>query len=107
MGPVEIGRRRCEYLKLRGQVDVADTGGNPLTLTMPYGFSVDRASQVYWPSSGAKAVTEVIPANPLPDKVPWGGDKMTRTATADAEEHVLHIDLAASSATVFVMRRRG
>jgi len=84
--------------------DAADVGGNPLTLTMPGGFSVDRASQVSGPSNDAKSATKVIPANPLPDTIPYSGEK--KTAAADAEENVLNIDLAASSATVVVMRKK-
>ena len=93
---------------MRRGTDAADlrSGGNPLSLTMPKGFSVDRASQVYGPSNDAKAATQVIPANPLPDKVPYSGEKRTATADADSEQNVLNIDLAASSVTVFVMRKQ-
>ena len=68
--------------------------------------TVDRASQVYGPSNDAKAATQVIPANLLPDKVPYSGEKRTATADADSEQNVLNIDLAASSVTVFVMRKQ-
>lgn len=84
--------------------DAANTGGNPLTLTMPKGFSVDEASQVYGPSNEAKRATQVIPANPLPDKVPYSGPK--QTANADSKDNELNIDLTASSATVFIMRKK-
>lgn len=84
--------------------DAAETGGNPVTLSMPKGFSVDKASQVYGPSNDAKSATQVIPSNPLPDTVPYSGS--TKTASAEADENVLNIDLAASSATVFIMRKQ-
>lgn len=35
--------------------DAAEFGGNPVTLSMPDGFSVDEASQVYGPSNDAKS----------------------------------------------------
>lgn len=84
--------------------NAAESGGNPLTLTMPKGFSVDEASQVYGPSNDANNATQVIPSNPLPDEVPYSGPK--KTASADADESVLNIDLVASSATVFVLRKK-
>jgi len=37
------------------------------------GSSVDRASQVYGPSNDAKSATQVIPSNPLPDKIASSG----------------------------------
>lgn len=84
--------------------DAADSGGNPLTLSMPKDFSVDKASQVYGPSNDAKSATQVIPANPLPETVPYSGP--TKSASADTDENVLNIDLAASSATVFIMTKK-
>lgn len=48
-------------------------GGNPVTLTMPDGFSVDSASQVYGPSNDVKNATQVAPTNPLPGEVPFSG----------------------------------
>ena len=87
--------------------DAAEVGGNPVTLSMPDGFSVDEASQVYGPSNDAKSATQVIPANPLPDTVPYSGPTETPTAsaTADADDNELNIDIAGSSVTVFVMRK--
>lgn len=78
------------------------SGGNPVDVQMPEGFSVERVSQVYGPSNEAKNATQVIPANPLPDTVPYSGP----TTTASADENVLNIDLAASSATVFIMTKK-
>ena len=86
--------------------DADDTDGNPLSLTKPKGFSVDRASQVCGPSNDTKAATQVLPTNPLPDKAPYSGEKRTATADADSEQNVLNIELAASSVTVFVMRKQ-
>lgn len=83
--------------------DAAEVGGNPVSLKMPKGFSVAKASQVYGPSNEAKSATQVIPTNPLPDKIPYSGAK--KTADSEADENVLNIDLVASSATVFVMRK--
>ena len=87
--------------------DAAEVGGNPVTLSMPDGFSVDEASQVYGPSNDAKSATQVIPANPLPDTVPYSGPTETSTAsaTADADDNELNIDIAGSSVTVFVMKK--
>lgn len=82
--------------------DAADIGGNPVTLEIPDGFSVDRTSQIYGPSNEAKNATEVIPANPLPDSVPYSGPAPTASPTDDND---LRIDLAASSATVFIMSK--
>ncbi|WP_236586911.1 hypothetical protein [Brevibacterium casei] len=82
--------------------DAADSGGNPVTLEIPDGFSVDRASQIYGPSNEAKNATEVIPANPLPDSVPYSGPAPTASS---ADDNDLRIDLAASSATVFIMSK--
>ena len=87
--------------------DAADVGGNPVTLTMPEGFSVDEISQVYGPSNDAKSATQVIPMNPLPNAVPYSGPTDTSTASADpsADDNELNIDIAGSSVTVFVMRK--
>ena len=82
------------------------SGGNPVNLQMPDGFSVDRASQVYGPSNEAKSATQVIPANPLPDTIPYSGPTQSASADAEAGENVLNIDLAASSATVFIMTKK-
>ncbi|MCT2184117.1 hypothetical protein M3G00_14355 [Brevibacterium casei] len=82
--------------------DAADIGGNPVTLEIPDGFSVDRASQIYGPSNEAKNATQVIPANPLPDTVPYSGPA---TTASPADDNDLRIDLAASSATVFIMSK--
>lgn len=84
--------------------DAAEVGGNPVSLKMPKGFSVAKASQVYGPSNEAKSATQVIPTNPLPDKIPYSGAK--KTADSEADENVLNIDLAASSATVFIMTKK-
>lgn len=40
----------------------------------------------------------------LPDKVPYSGPK--KTASTDTESNELNIDLAASSATVFIMTKK-
>lgn len=89
--------------------DAAEVGGNPVTLSMPEGFSVDKASQVYGKSNDAKSATQVIPANPLPDTVPYSGPASTKRASASAspetDENKLNIDLAGSSVTVFIMRK--
>lgn len=86
--------------------DAAESGGNPTTLKMPDGFSVEGASQVYGPSNEAKSATKVVPYNPLPDTVPYSGPKKTASADADGEDNELNIDLAGSSATVFIMRKK-
>src|SRR5690625_7788442 len=54
--------------------DAASVGGHPVTLSMPSGFSVSSASQVYGESNDVKSATQVVPANPLPDDVPLSGD---------------------------------
>ncbi|GAA0037303.1 hypothetical protein [Brevibacterium metallidurans] len=84
--------------------DAAASGGNPVTLEIPEGFSVDKASQVYGPSNDAKNATQVIPANPLPDSVPYSGPAPTASEAADDND--LRIDLAGSSATVFIMSKK-
>lgn len=90
--------------------DAAEVGGNPVSLNMPKGFSVDKASQVYGPSNDAKNATQVIPSNPLPDKVPYSGPKKTGSGSASAspnsEDSELNIDIAGSSVTVFIMRKK-
>lgn len=90
--------------------DAADSGGNPTTLEMPEGFSVDGATQVYGPSNEAKNATSVIPYNPLPDTVPYSGPKSTGSPSAssspEAEDNELNIDIVASSVTVFIMRKK-
>ena len=53
--------------------DAASVGGNPVTLSMPSGFGVSSASQVYGASNDVKSATQVVPANPLPDEVPFSG----------------------------------
>ena len=89
--------------------DAAKVGGNPVRLSMPEGFSVDEASQVYGPSNDAKSATKVIPANPLPDTVPYSGPASAKRASASAspetDENELKIDIAGSSATVFILRK--
>ena len=102
--------------------DAASVGGNPVTLSMPSGFSVSSASQVYGESNDVKSATQVVPANPLPDDVPFSGDGASgASASASAgagatsssatpsggmgDDGKLRIDLAGSSVTVFVMRK--
>ncbi|WP_226829899.1 hypothetical protein [Brevibacterium aurantiacum] len=90
--------------------DAAEVGGNPVSLNMPKGFSVDKASQVYGPSNDAKSATQVIPSNPLPDTIPYSGPKKTGSASASAspgaEDSELNIDIVGSSVTVFIMRKK-
>lgn len=90
--------------------DAAEVGGNPVSLNMPKGFSVDEASQVYGPSNDAKSATQVIPTSPLPDKIPYSGPKPTGSASASAspgaDDSGLNIDIAGSSVTVFIMRKK-
>ncbi|GAA3850256.1 MULTISPECIES: hypothetical protein [Brevibacterium] len=83
--------------------DAAASGGNPVTLEIPEGFSVDKATQIYGPSNDAKNATQVIPANPLPESVPYSGPAPTASEAADDND--LRIDLAGSSATVFIMSK--
>lgn len=72
---------------------------------MPAGFSVEKASQVYGPTNA----TEVIPANFLPDRVPYSGTKPTGSASTSAspkaEDNELNIDIAGSSVTAFIMKK--
>lgn len=91
--------------------DAAAISANPVTLEVPDGYSVDKASQIYGPSNDAKSATSVIPSSPLPDDVPYSGLTPTTDpsdGTAEAGEGLdndLRIDLAASSATVFIMTK--
>ena len=105
--------------------DAASVGGNPVTLSMPSGFSVSSASQVYGESNDVKSATQVVPANPLPDDVPFSGDGASGAASGGSsassspdasgspaasnggmgDDGKLRIDLAGSSVTVFVMRK--
>ena len=91
--------------------DAAAISANPVTLEIPDGYSVDKASQIYGPSNDAKNATSVIPSSPLPADVPYSGPTPTTDpsdGTADAGESTdndLRIDLAASSATVFIMTK--
>lgn len=89
--------------------DAKKVGGNPLTLDMPKGFSVEKASQVYGPSNEAKSATKVIPSNPLSDEVPCSGPKTagsaSDSASHDTGDNELNIDIAGSSVTVFIMRK--
>lgn len=86
--------------------DAAKSGGNPVSLQMPKGFSVEKATQIHGPSNEAKNATSVIPANRLPDDIPYSGATKTASADVGAESNELNIDLAASSATVFIMRKK-
>lgn len=86
--------------------DAAESGGNPTTFKMPDGFSVDGATQVYGPSNEAKSATKVVPFNPLPGTVPYSGSKKSASAGAHAEDNELNIDIAGSSVTVFIMRKK-
>src|SRR5699024_3825353 len=96
--------------------DAASVGGNPVTLSMPEGFAVDAASQVYGASNDVKSATQVVPANPLPAEVPFSGagaaaessgetaGSSSLTSPSDgADDGKLRIDLAGSSVTVCVM----
>ena len=105
--------------------DAASVGGNPVTLSMPEGFAVDSASQVYGKSNDVKSATQVVPANPLPADVPFSGEgaatsspsagasagSNSSTASSSAApgggaaDGNLRIDLAGSSVTVFVMSK--
>ncbi len=111
--------------------DAAKVGGNPVTLAMPSGFNVSSASQVYGESNDVKSATQVVPANPLPDSVPFSGDGAAASASGGAsssagesassspdasgasdaqsggmgDDGKLRIDLAGSSVTVFVMTK--
>ena len=90
--------------------DAKKSGGNPVILDMPKGFSVEKASQIYGPSNEAKNATTVIPANPLPDKIPYSGPKKTDDASAsaspDSDVSELNIDIVGSSVTVFIMSKK-
>lgn len=101
--------------------DAAKVGGNPVTLSMPSGFTVDEATQVYGESNDVKSATQVVPANPLPASVPFSGDEASGVASASrspdasgspaaqrggmGDDGKLRIDLAGSSVTVFVMTK--
>ena len=101
--------------------DAASVGGNPVTLSMPSGFTVSSASQVYGASNDVKSVTQVVPANPLPDEVPFSGDGDSGASSGApspsggpsspqatggvGDDGKLRIDLVGSSVTVFVMRK--
>src|SRR5699024_5740581 len=105
--------------------DAASVGGNPVTLSMPEGFAVDSASQVYGESNDVKSATPVVTANPLPAEVPVSGEgaatsspsagasagSNSSTASSSAAtgggvgDGQLKIDLAGSSVTVFVMSK--
>ncbi|WP_240372407.1 hypothetical protein [Brevibacterium zhoupengii] len=84
--------------------DAAKVVGNPLALRLPNGYSVNEASQVYGPSNDAKDASKTIPSNPLPKELPFSVQTSSPSASAGARE--LNIDLAASSATVFIMRKK-
>lgn len=86
--------------------DAAKSGGNPTTLKMPDGFSVDGATQIYGPSNEAKSATKVIPYNPLPDTLPYSGPTKSASADSGTRDKELNIDLAGSSVTVFIMRKQ-
>ena len=104
--------------------DATSVGGNPVTLSMPSGFSVSSASQVYGESNDVKNATQVVPTNPLPADVPFSGEGASASASEgesassspDAsgspqaeggmgDDGKLRIDLAGSSVTVFVMTK--
>lgn len=104
--------------------DAASVGGNPVTLSMPSGFGVSTASQVYGASNDVKSATQVVPANPLPDEVPFSGEGASESGGPSAggspsggasssaapsggmgDDGKLRIDLAGSSVTVFIMRK--
>lgn len=104
--------------------DAASVGGNPVTLSMPSGFGVSSASQVYGASNDVKSATQVVPANPLPDEVPFSGEGASESGGPSAggspsggasssaapsggmgDDGKLRIDLAGSSVTVFIMRK--
>ncbi len=106
--------------------DAASMGRNPVTVSMPSGFSVSSGSQVYGESNDVKSATQVVPANPLPAEVRFSGDGASPSGGASVSAGVsassspvasdspaatggvgddgkLRIDLAGSSVTVFVM----
>ena len=101
--------------------DASKVGGNPVTVKMPSGFEVDSASQVYGESNNVKSATQVVPANPLPDEVPFSGDGDSGASSGApspsggpsspqatggvGDDGKLRIDLVGSSVTVFVMRK--
>ena len=105
--------------------DAASVGGNPVTVSMPSGFTVASASQVYGESNDVKNATQVVPTNPLPADVPFSGDGATGAASGGSsassspdasgspaasnggmgDDGKLRIDLAGSSVTVFAMRK--
>ncbi|AZL04623.1 hypothetical protein CXR24_02660 [Brevibacterium aurantiacum] len=96
--------------------NAASVGGNPVTLSMPEGFAVDEATQVYGASNDVKGATQVVPANPLPTDVPFSGKEPAGASSAassasaapndGAGDGTLRIDLAGSSVTVFVMTKK-
>lgn len=90
--------------------DAAKVGGNPVTLSMPSGFEVDKATQVFGTSNDVKSATQVVPANPLPADVPFSGKEPAAASASavpsdGAGDGKLRIDLAGSSVTVFIMRK--
>lgn len=82
--------------------DAKDSGGNPVSLTAPAGYTVSEAAQIRAPSNDARNATSVHPSTPLPDSVPYSGPAR---ASDDPNLTELDIDLAASSATVFIWRK--
>ncbi|WP_309131153.1 hypothetical protein [Brevibacterium sp.] len=82
--------------------DAKTSGGNPVTLIAPQGYTVAEAAQVHAPSNEAKNATAVHPSTPLPKSVPYSGPARP---SDDPKATEFDIDLAASSATVLIFRK--
>ncbi len=82
--------------------DAKTSGGNPVTLTAPPGYRVAEAAQIHAPSNEAKSVTAVHPSTPLSKSVPYSGPARP---SDDPKTTEFDIDLAASSATVLILRK--
>lgn len=63
-----------------------------------------RLDAFTYPHSRYRFITHVLPNTRSIQA--YSGEKRTATADADSEQNVLNIDLAASSVTVFVMRKQ-
>lgn len=102
--------------------DGADVAGRPLTIEVPDGYAATRAAQVTAASNDAVDETAVIPTAPLPDALPFSGERWTaeptteaapepttgdsgETASAEPEAGPLELDIDSSSITVFIFEK--
>ena len=97
--------------------DASKTGGNPVTMKMPKGYTPISAGQLAGNENNTQARARHTPQRKLPTALPYSGpdnDKpapsnqpsaVDATPTAEVNGNTLHFDVAASSITTVIWKK--